>query len=697
MAGQQRDVVRRIMNQPDISKALFFKMHCWVAALKITLASLIGIFLIARFNINNGYALLLPMVIIPIVYHQTIEKNLIERGLGALIGSVTGISLLTLTQNWMVYTASIFFIMVFALVYGTAKNIKYTSIWVFITLGLIYSTAHTEVSGINSMMTSWVINLWIGSFVYLLVDYSLFSQYPFKQLQKILSYIPLEKINPKELQTLLNVSRFRIPKSLFNSTQYTVKIFDELYLENQKIIKNIKELESVFSNLPELKLLVQNISESIDVYAKTFTQTSQPKVGIQPAKEILQANIHELEIFLTKSTALENGLSLSWQDTTKLHSLFSHCNELIAISPEKIKEELKQANTEKKAHATTMSESWNATKVVCSFLITIIVTSFLDLPGGFQIVIVAAVAAMQPNLGSLQKKIFDRMIGIILGVSASLFFILLLSQIPTLWCLIFVYTSWILLTAYLGISRPDCFYIAVQAAVIVILVVALDTQEIVPSINIIWERIVAIFEGYIISTLVMTLLKLTDPTSAIPLKMKNYLKTLQAFMDPAQIPGPDLSNLQKQYTEIHALTQALIYQFGTTKKFQNYYQTCHLELKEVQSCLNSLPPSLQKGVTHNNFPQRETVVPQKFSAHLYKSYELLAEILKKDLSTPDLAEEYLSLATLMDKELQAIMNQRNFQELPFQDKNFFLHAQSCLRNIIQALYTLSLHCQGTTP
>jgi hypothetical protein len=100
------------------------------------------------------------------------------------------------------------------------------------------------------------------------------------------------------------------------------------------------------------------------------------------------------------------------------------------------------------------------------------------------------------------------LIGLILGVSAAIFFILLLSQIPTLWCLSLIYAGWILITAYLGISRPDWFYFAVQAAVVVILIVALDTQAIAPTVDIMWERIIAICEGYLFSFTLMTLFKL---------------------------------------------------------------------------------------------------------------------------------------------------------------------------------------------
>jgi uncharacterized membrane protein YccC len=379
----------------------YFRMHAWVSALKVVLSSIIGIFLIAEFDIDNGYALLLPMVIIPIVYHQSIEKNLIERCLGSFLGAILGIGLFIVTQNWLIYTAVIFFMMVFSMAYGTAKNIRYTMVWVFITLGLIYSTAHTGEASIQPLIVSWVENLWLGSFIYLLVDYSLLSQYPFRQLEKILEHTPGDQLNFREIHILLNISKHRV---------------------SDAALANIR------------------------------------------------GKVNQLEMQYSPKTA---GMV---QD--------------------------------KKPRSLTLQDCWDANKVVLAFLITIMTVSLLSLPGGFQIVVVAAVSATQPDLGRLQKKIFDRLIGLILGVSAAIFFILLLSQIPTLWCLSLIYAGWILITAYLGISRPDWFYFAVQAAVVVILIVALDTQAIAPTVDIMWERIIAICEGYLFSFTLMTLFKL---------------------------------------------------------------------------------------------------------------------------------------------------------------------------------------------
>ncbi len=387
----------------------YFRMHAWVSALKVVLSSLIGIFLIARFNIDNGYALLLPMVIIPIVYHQTIEKNLIERCLGSFLGALLGMALLMMTQNWLIYTAVIFFVMVFSMAYGTAKNIRYTMVWVFITLGLIYSTTYTDVASIEPMMVSWVENLWLGSFIYLLVDYSILSQYPFRQLEKILEHTKPDRLNFREIHILLNISKHRVPEAALSSMR-----------------QKVNQLEARYS--PKTASMVQD----------------------------------------------------------------------------------------KKPRTLTLQDFWDANKVVSAFLLTIMITSLLSLPGGFQIVVVAAVSATQPDLGHLQKKIFDRLIGLIIGVSAAVFFILILAQIPTLWCLSLIYAGWILITAYFGISRPDWFYFSAQAAVVVILIVALDTQSIAPTVDIMWERIIAIIEGYVFSFTLMALFKLKGISPSQP-------------------------------------------------------------------------------------------------------------------------------------------------------------------------------------
>lgn len=376
----------------------YYKTHCLFTVFKMVLASLIALLLIARFNFENGAGMLLPIVIIPIVYHETIEKNLIERGVGSLMGSAIGLILLRLTENWLLFTLAFFTVMVFSMLYGAKRGLRYTMIWLFITLGIVYSMAYSDILGAKSFITTWIVNLWIGIFITLLVEYTVFPRRPFVQLKKILAEVPLEKLNFNEVKRLLNVSKFRVSRAELTKVQ--------------------AQVAGIEKDLRQKKMLAP-----------------------EPTKTL----------------------------------------------------------------PTNMEALYGAMRVAVTFIATIAITSFLGLPGGFQIVVVAAVSCMQPDLGSLKKKIFDRCIGLILGLAASLVFVLILGQIPTLWCLLFTYLFWIAVSAYFGISRPTWFYFSVQAAVIVILVLTSDTSQLSPTTDIMWQRFSAIFEGYVISTTLMTL------------------------------------------------------------------------------------------------------------------------------------------------------------------------------------------------
>jgi uncharacterized membrane protein YccC len=416
---------------------IYFKMHAWATALKVGFACFIALCLIAKFNISNGYAMLLPMIVVPTAYHAAMERTFLERFLGAFLGSALSVLLLFFTENWMIYTAIITVILIFGFAYGVAKNIKYTMVWALITIGLMYSSAHSNIQEAETMIISWVRNLWIGSAIYLLVDYAILPKYPFTQLQKLLKKLLVECHAKNFLQETSNNIK-PLPADDFSNN---FKNYLKIRLSEAKILLKVSRYRVSSEKLLPLEIQIQNLSDLLLI----------------PASE-----------------------------------------------PIKINREIR------------LSDLSQSAKTCFTFLATLLISLYLGLPGGFQIVVVAAVASMQPNLGDLNKKIYDRLMGASIGSCTAMIFIFILGQISTLWCLMLLSVSWVTTTTYMGISRPRWFYVAVQACVIVLLILTMDTHQIVPTTDVMWQRIIAIFEGYFIATLILILLNF---------RSKQYLKS----------------------------------------------------------------------------------------------------------------------------------------------------------------------------
>jgi uncharacterized membrane protein YccC len=426
----------RPKNQLSNKAILYFKMHALVMALKVGFAAFISLCLIARFDIDNGYAMLLPMIVVPIAYHLSMEKNFIERALGAFLGSALSIFLLAFISNWMIYTTIIMAFLIFAFAFGSAKNIKYTMVWVLITVGLMYSSAHSSIPDAENMIIPWVRNLWLGSAIYLLVDYSLLPTYPFRQLEKLMTSLEEYKIKQEQKQNEGNAVAL-------DSTQI---LEFKNRLSEANILLTVSRYRVSSKKISVLQNQMKNLSDWIVLQAQHIDMPPEP-----------------------------------------------------ALPPKKT------------ARAMTLLDLSESGKTCVTFLVTILLGLYLGLPGGFQIVVVAAVASMQPTLGGLNKKIFDRFCGAVIGSFIALLFILILGKIPSLWCLILLSLSGMMTSTYLGVSRQKYFYVALQAGVVVLLILTMDTHQIVPTTDVMWERIIAVFEGYFISTLVMILLSLRSP------------------------------------------------------------------------------------------------------------------------------------------------------------------------------------------
>ena len=660
------------MKPAEISS--YYKIHCLISVFKMVLASLIGIFIIARFNIDNGYAILLPIVIIPIVYHESIEKNLLERGVGSFLGSVIGIVLLKLTENWLIFTLSLFTIMLFSMLYFAQKGLRYTMIWVFITMGIIYSMGYSDVLGSESFVVSWAWMLWLGVFICLIVEYTVFPRASFFQLKKLLSNSSLSELNLMEAERLLKVSRFRIPLPLFKATQKEISllekispIYQELHAQKTLLLSQLKPSSKLLSLLEKLYQTLEDWTHALETPAGEKLQKT------------LKEDLHAYEETLALKSAVElNTLPLLHSTAENFHRIIERVNKPFEETPA----------PSKKDPVGTLEEFYGAMRIAITFITTIAITSFLGLPGGFQIVVVTATSCMQPNLGSLQKKIFDRFIGIVLGLTASIFFVLILGQIPTLWCLVLIYIMWISISAYFGISRPDWFYFSVQAAVIVILILASDTTEISPSTDIMWQRVSAIFEGYVISTVLMTLFGLKDPTREIPLKIRTYFESLRNFLE-AKLSSLSPEKLQQQKDELSSLIEAAHYQIGRRgqNKSENQEVIWVTKIqKEVLSLSSRLPLlSLSNREFKNILTTRLADLSKRIDS-----------LLKKEGSNQPRLPLPTELEDEIEKKIQALLNSENLYTVDISERNFFFHNEICLRNIAQGLYNLSLQLSGRT-
>ena len=80
---------------------------------------------------------------------------------------------------------------------------------------------------------------------------------------------------------------------------------------------------------------------------------------------------------------------------------------------------------------------------------------------------------------------------------------MLLAYIPSLWLLFSLYTASVVTLVYLGLKHHEWFYIMLQAAAAITLLLTFDTTTILPNTTILFQRITAIGIGYVIALIVM--------------------------------------------------------------------------------------------------------------------------------------------------------------------------------------------------
>lgn len=599
-----------------------FSDYCLTQALKIGAACLICILIVARFNIPSGFMALLPITVIPVVFPHEIFGMILERFLGALLGAVCGWCIFMYAPNLYVASCLVFLVLFGAFFCFVTHRFHYAMVMFSITFGVLYLLMCIAPSEILDFALWWPLNILLGITIIVIVEGIFKSRYAYeklKQLTQIFLKNPLQ-LNLNHFKYMLLAAKTYVKPEALKYYQQQLPFMQSL----QEELALIESLKASFHQLPALKELFMT---RVDALVVALEHSLENREHVSYFQNLLT----EFNHYFSSLRHEEAYAAIAWQELAFLFDLqqaLVRADKILAkiFLIESTTVATPVASAPAHAHA-TRTDIKSAFTMSLSMMVVMWAVVFLGLPGSVQPVIAAVVAVSQPNLGRASKQIGDRLVGLTLGSMVAVLYAFILSQLPHLWMLMLLYFFGIVLASYVALYSKKFYYVALQAGVALTLVLTLNTTELVPSLDILVQRIAGLFGGYFIAIVIITLIFPKDPVALLPNVLQKLFKKCASFF--LNIEGESkkaelvlVGDIKKVLTEIETFVNDMRFEVGVHPALLQTYQTWYRTLKDIQNVIEKIVKPQQQ-LMFSELGRELTQPIQESYAKLASALELL--------------------------------------------------------------------------
>jgi len=526
-----------------LTQSFAYQTYRWKSALRVAIAAAFAAWLVSVLHWSNGFMAILVITVIPTVFPHAMFSKALERWLGAVCAVGLCWAVMTFIHGWLAITVILFLCMCVAGYLFALEKLGYACVIFAVTLGVMYFQLYTSPHKALTFGFDWVSMMALGLLLLFFAAVFIFPKAATQSLtehwrefcESIIAFshtgqAPRLRFRHQvtQLEKLLAASQSTLSKT--QHAAYTAHIpkllrliqlwraFYEYYHAVPEALRSASKIEPL---LQQWQIVIQSVLEQ---WIKDPSHT--PK---QIDQKSLHSLIHTLQAFRQQRKLLKHHSVDDIYETVECFMLLKQ----IALWLQHVNDPaVGQAKHE--AFTWWHGMSWvRAFKIALAIFATTWVGTTMGWPGGLQPTITATVIAVQAHIGAAFRQTWYRFVGVCAGAIAAVLAAICLSQLPYLWFLMLIYFAGLSVATYLGLGSKRLSYAGLQAGVALTLVLVISDGPTASNLGlqILGERVIGVFEGFLVALFVIMLIAPEDPVKRYRKVLGSGFDTIAAFYD----------------------------------------------------------------------------------------------------------------------------------------------------------------------